>query len=179
MTLLEVYNMKHNFDIICVSETYLDSSIQHDDNGLHLNGHKLARADSFKNNKRGEVGIYVKEFLVTRQMELNDFSECIVFEVAIQNKKSYIISLYRSPSQSCGEFDNFLLKFEQFLCDIMSRNQFVVLIAGDFNARTAKWWGNDTIITKGTKIDLITISCDFSQIVSDPNSYFSIFFFLH
>ena len=77
-------------------------------------------------------------------------------------------------------FDNFSLTFEQFLCDIMSRNQFFVLIAGDFNARKAKWGGgDDTVITKGTKTDLITISCEFSQIVSDPNSYFSIFFFLH
>ena len=37
--------MKHNFDIICVPETNLDSSIQNGDEKLHLNGYKLARAD--------------------------------------------------------------------------------------------------------------------------------------
>ena len=44
--------MNQNFDIICLSETDLDSFIQHDDERLHLNGHKLARADYPNNNKR-------------------------------------------------------------------------------------------------------------------------------
>ena len=33
--LLKTYNMKHNFYIICISETYVNSSIQHDDERLH------------------------------------------------------------------------------------------------------------------------------------------------
>ena len=57
LTLLEAYNMKYNFDIICLSETYLDSSIQHDDERLHLSGYNLARADNPNNNKRDEVCI--------------------------------------------------------------------------------------------------------------------------
>ena len=76
--------MKHNFGIICFSETYLDSSIQHEDDILHLNGYKLATANNLNNNKRSGVGIYFKEFLTTRQVELNNLSECIV---CIQNKK--------------------------------------------------------------------------------------------
>ena len=64
--------MKHNFDIICLSETYLDSSIQHDHERLHLSGYKLAGGENPKNNKRGVVRIYFKAFLVTRQMELNN-----------------------------------------------------------------------------------------------------------
>ena len=44
--------MNHNFDIICLSKTNLDSLIQHDDERLHLNEYKLARADNPNNNKR-------------------------------------------------------------------------------------------------------------------------------
>ena len=80
----------------------------------------------------------------------------------------YIISLYRSPSQTHDEFDNLLLNFEQFLCDIIARNPFFVLITGDFNATTAKLWRNDTATTEVTKIDSITTSYSFSQIISDP-----------
>ena len=80
----------------------------------------------------------------------------------------YIISLYRSPSQTHDEFDNLLLNFEQFLCDIFARNPFFVLITGDFNATTAKLWRNDTATTEVTKIDSITTSYSFSQIISDP-----------
>ena len=36
----EAYNMKHNFDIICLlSETYLRSPIQNDNKGMLLNGY--------------------------------------------------------------------------------------------------------------------------------------------
>ena len=41
LTLLETYNMNHNFDIICLSKTYSDSFIQHDPKGLYLNRYKL------------------------------------------------------------------------------------------------------------------------------------------
>ena len=77
--------------LFCLSEAYLDSSVQHDDERLHLNGYKLARADNPNNNKIGGVGIYFKEFLVTCQMELNNLNECIVFEVGIQRLYNFII----------------------------------------------------------------------------------------
>ena len=70
----------------------------------------------------------------------------------------YMISLYRSPSQTHDEFYDFLLNFEQFLCDAIARNPFFVLIIGDFIAKTAKWWRNDTATIEGTKIDSITNS---------------------
>ena len=147
--------------------------------------YKLARADNQNNNKRGGVGIYFQKLILpTRQVELNNLSEYIVFEVRMQNKKGYITLLYRSPSQTHDEFDNFLVSFEQVLCDIVARNPFFVLKIGDFNARTAKWWRNDTATTEGTKIDSITTSYGFSQITSDPthilpNSSSVLTLFLH
>ena len=85
--------MKHNLDIICLSETYLDSSIQHEDERIYLNGYKLARVDNHNNNTRGGVGIYFKKFLATRHVELNNLNECIAFAVCIQHKKCYLILL--------------------------------------------------------------------------------------
>ena len=49
-------------------------------------------------------------------MDLHILNEHIVLEVCIQNKKGYIISLHRSPSQAHDAFDDFLLNFEQILC---------------------------------------------------------------
>ena len=67
--------MKHNFDIICLSETFLDSSIQHDHEMLHLNAYIITRIDNTNNYKKGEVGIYFKEFLAARQVELKNLNE--------------------------------------------------------------------------------------------------------
>ena len=43
--MLEAYNVAHKYDVICVSESYLDSTVPLDDNSLSLNGYNLARAD--------------------------------------------------------------------------------------------------------------------------------------
>ena len=71
MKLLEAYSMKHNYDIVCLSDTYLEYSIQYDDEKLHLNRNKLAI---------GGVAIYFKDFLETRQLELNNSNECIIIK---------------------------------------------------------------------------------------------------
>ena len=55
LTLLEVYNIKHNFDIICLSETNLDSYIQHDNERLHLNEYNLSRAVNRNNMKEMQL----------------------------------------------------------------------------------------------------------------------------
>ena len=98
---------------------------------------------------------------------MNSLNKCIVFEACIQNKNGYIISL-RSPNQTHDEFEDLLLNFEQVLCDIIERIPFFELVTGDFSARAAKWWRNDTAIIKGIKIDSVTTSYVFSQIISDP-----------
>ena len=56
----------------------------------------------------------------------------------IKKDKGYLISLYRSPSQSKDEFDQFLLNFEQLISDRMSQNPHFTLITGDFNVLGGK-----------------------------------------
>ena len=45
LVLLKAYNSIHKFDIICLSETYLDSNILPDDNNLEVSGYNLVRSD--------------------------------------------------------------------------------------------------------------------------------------
>ena len=60
LSLLRAYVSVHKFDIICFSETYLDSSI--DDESLEISGYYLIRSDHSSNKKRG-ICIYYKNFL--------------------------------------------------------------------------------------------------------------------
>lgn len=53
-----------------------------------------------------------------------------------KNRKEYFVSFYRSTSQIQDEFDSLLLKFEQLIYNIVTRNQFSVLITSDANVRT-------------------------------------------
>ena len=61
--LLKAYIAIHTFDIICLSETYLDSSTTYGDDNLAILRFNLMRSDHPSNNKRGGVCIYYKNLL--------------------------------------------------------------------------------------------------------------------
>ena len=58
LTQLKAYISTYKYDFICLSETYLDSSIP--DDLLEIEGYNLVRADHPDNIKRGGVCIYYK-----------------------------------------------------------------------------------------------------------------------
>ena len=62
ISLSTAYNSTQHYDIICIPETYLDSSIN--ENILKLDGYSLIRADHPGNLKRGGFCLYYKENLL-------------------------------------------------------------------------------------------------------------------
>ena len=60
---LKAFNSVHNFDIICLSESFLDSSFPSNNPDLALSGYKLVRADHPLDIKRGGVCLYNRETL--------------------------------------------------------------------------------------------------------------------
>ena len=48
----------HKFDMIYLSETFLDSSHLTNDERLNMKGYKLVKADNPSESKKGTVGIY-------------------------------------------------------------------------------------------------------------------------
>ena len=70
-------------NIICLSETYFDSSIQPDNDNLEIPGYSLVRSDHPSNNKRGGVCIYYKASLPLRVINICFLQECINFKVMI------------------------------------------------------------------------------------------------
>ena len=60
--LLEAYIAVHKFDIVCMSQTYLDSSNAYDDGNLEIAGYNLINIWPSIEYKRGAVCIYYKNF---------------------------------------------------------------------------------------------------------------------
>ena len=54
--LLKAYLTDHKFDVVCLSETYLDSNTASDN--VKISGYNLIRSDHPTNIKRGGVCIY-------------------------------------------------------------------------------------------------------------------------
>ena len=65
MSLLEAYDTVHKYDILCISETYLNSSVSVDDTTLSLPGYNLVRSDRPSNIKKGGVCLYYKENFIS------------------------------------------------------------------------------------------------------------------
>ena len=70
--LLEAYNAIHKFDIIRLSETFLNGFLQNDDVSLVLNRYKLVTADNPSDFKRGGVCIYFKESLPIKVLNITN-----------------------------------------------------------------------------------------------------------
>ena len=51
-SLIEAYNSNHKYDFICISETYLDSSVSDYDKELAMEGYNFIRADHPSNGKK-------------------------------------------------------------------------------------------------------------------------------
>ena len=165
---LQAFNSVYQFDIICLSETFLDSSFSSDDIDLSIEGYNIIRADHPVNIKRGGVCVYYRETLPLKVLNIYQLTECLVLEIVCENKKCILACLYRSPSQSSDEFDTFLIKFEDMIELIFDFDPNIVLILGDFNAKLSSWKIDDNDTLEGISINDITSSYGLTQIISDP-----------
>ena len=142
--LLQAYNVIHDFDMIGLSKSYLDSSVSSDSN-LCIKDYKLVRADHPGNVKSGGVCIYFKESLSVSCVPKPYLKGCLMFEVSINNKKGYIVSVYRSPSQTSNDFNSFTTNFEKLVTNISSINLNFIFMIGDFKAKLSNRSSNDTM----------------------------------
>ena len=133
VALLKAYLSVRKFDVFCISETYLNSSITEDGDSLWIPVYDLIRSDHPSNNKREGVVIFYKNFLPLKSIDVNYLSESILLEVQIGSQNCHFISLYRLPSQTAGNFNSFLDNLKSNL----TVNPFLAVAIGDFNARSS------------------------------------------
>ena len=62
----------------------------------------------------------------------------------------------------------FLLNFEQLLTYLNSIKPHVLLVTGDFNVRSSKWWSDDIDKIEGTRLESITSYHGLYQIINEP-----------
>ena len=61
----------NKFDIVCLSETFLNLEILTDDENLQIPGYIITRADHPSNTKRGGVCVYNKTSLPLKLLDIN------------------------------------------------------------------------------------------------------------
>ena len=161
--LVEAFITSNNFDLVCLSETFLDSTIPNDDVNIQINAYSLLRADHPNNIKRGGVCIYFKESLpLIRRNDLTNIKDCIVTEINVNNEKCFFTCLYRSPSQSHDELERFCANFDLLLSNINDLHPTCSIVLGDFNAKCSKWCASDRNNSAGIELDNITTTSGYN-----------------
>ena len=118
--------------------------------------------------------MYYKKNLSLRIIGPSYFDQYLLCEVTCDNKKGYNAVIYRSPSQSCNEFDDFLFHLEKHINQIKQLKPLLTIILGDFNARSSDWWPDDTTSPEGTHINSLIFMYGFDQLISDPTHIFPV-----
>ena len=126
LSLISACNIIHKYDIIWISESYLENTT--DNNALSIDEYNLIRADDPNNQKKIGVCLYFREQLKLRQVNTTYFSECILSKITIRNQISYIVVKYCSFSQRANKLNR-------------SISSFVIL--SDIHARSKSWWDDD------------------------------------
>ena len=88
------YVTQYDCDIICLSETFLNFSIQNDDDRIKIDGYSLIRSDHSSDSKKGGVCIYYKEHIsLIKRDDMYPLDNCLVTEICSQNEKCFLTCL--------------------------------------------------------------------------------------
>ena len=99
ISLLHAYLTQYNCDIICLSETFLNSSIQNDDDRIKIDEYNLTRSDHPSDSKKGGVRSYYKEHIsLIKRDDIYTLGNCLVTEIRSQNEMVFnLFVLFTKP----------------------------------------------------------------------------------
>ena len=157
------------FDIFCLTETFLDSSVLLEDTKLAIEGYKLFRCDHASNLRRDGVCLYFKDHLpLTLRPDLTTLDECLVCEIQNGFKRFSLTVLYRSPSKSIEQFSLFRQKWEEAIININGCAPTIAIYMRNFIARNSEWWNGDSTNRQGTEVAELAAQYSLNQIIDGP-----------
>lgn len=124
----------YNFDIVCVTETWLQNKTQE----KYVQIPDYVFKGNHRGSKGGGVGIYLKESITFKERtdipKIDPSIEQFWVEVNGKNKNShYLVGCIYQPSSKEGEKREWCDKFEHLLSQVYAKWHGPIVICGDFN----------------------------------------------
>ena len=159
--------IRDGYDIICISETWLNESIP--DDALDIPGFQLFRKDRL-NARGGGVTIFVGETLpVRRRRDLeSDQLEHIILEVQSQGKRFILSCCYRPPGANAQTSQEFIDNLQIIINNILFDGPESFFMLGDFNDRCILWEDNHSESELGLKLVNLVNCNNLFQIIQEP-----------
>ena len=169
---MEAFIIRNNFDLVCLSETFLDSTTPNDNVNIQINGYSLPRADHANDIKRESVCIYFKKSIpLIRINDLSNITDWLVTQINVNNEKRFFTCLYRSPSQSYDELERFCANFDLPLSNINDLHPTCSIVLGNFNAKCSKLCASDKNNSAGIELDNISTISGYNQMIDKLIDY--------
>ena len=167
VSLIEAYNSINNYDLIGITETHLDDTINQE--RISVNGYDFIKCNNTLNIRRGGVALYIKNSIPKRQRsDMATLPESIVCELSLDRKKYFFVVLYRSPSQNHQEFSDFMNNFELMVSKMSAEEPYACIVTGDFNCRSPQWWESDNENDERRQFEPLTSDLGLLQLISGP-----------
>ena len=113
--------------------------------------------------------MYLLEKQITfKSIRCTYITECIDFEIKVENKLCKFIVLYPSPSQSQDTLESFIDNLELNTDAIAAKNSYLIGILGDLNAKLTTWCRSDKSIYEGSRIDGLVSNYGLQQLINEP-----------
>ena len=171
ISLIEAYNSVFHYDIIALSETYLNESIKDEDIRIEGFGREIFHSDHPNGKKEGGVCLYFKEenLPIKRRKDLDSRNWSVKCQSGV--KKVFFIAMHRSPNQSNEEFDTFYGRLQEIFDIIKYAKPHCVILTGDLNCRSKQLWSDDIDSPKGVALDKLTEFNNLAQLIDQPTNF--------
>ena len=163
INLLKAYFTIRKADIAYLSETYLDSSFLVNYENLVIQGYNLVRCDHPTNSKSGGVCIYYKDSFPLKIIDIQYLQECINFHLIIGVTLLRFTDLLTNLMMNLIIYKRPRIEFNK----ATTHNSFLVVVLGDFNAKSCNWCINDKANFEGAKTDTLTSQNGLHQIIKE------------
>ena len=131
----------------------------------------IFRNDHPGDNKVGGVCLYYCEGLpIKRRKDLECLQEVIVADITIALKKILFVTVYQSPTQTTEQFEGFTNGMETIVNRIQAERAHMMILTGDFNCRSSKWWPQDVEHLEGTALDELIATNNLCQLINEPTN---------
>ena len=89
--MIKAYITDQNFDTVCLSETFLNSSIKNDYHKLKIDDYNLIRSNHPSDSKKSGIVIYYKEHIpLIKHDDLYPLDNCLVTEIQSQRENCFL-----------------------------------------------------------------------------------------